>query len=95
MNTYIILTTFSPDSCNEPSALRETAKTVARDIKRDCPGLNWKESYASLGKYDVIDVVEADDPVEVQKAAMTIRRRAKACTETFQGTPWNEFLSRL
>jgi len=42
----------------------------------------------------VVDIVEADDPKEVEKAAMIIRGYGHSTTETLEGTPWEEFLAR-
>lgn len=95
MATFVILSRLSPDAFSEPSELRAIADTVSTKIKEQCPGVRWKDSYATLGRYDVIDVVEADDPKEVEKAAMLIRAYGHARTETSSATPWKEFLSAL
>jgi uncharacterized protein with GYD domain len=52
--------------------LKKTAERVASEIKKQCPGVIWKESYATMGRFDVVDIVEADDPAMVEKAAMII-----------------------
>jgi len=49
------------------------AKNVSEKIKRQCPGVSWKDSFATLGRFDVVDIVEATDAKEVEKAAMVIR----------------------
>ena len=54
-----------------------------------------EDSYATLGRYDVIDVVEASDPKEIEKVAMIIRAYGHSTTETPIGTPWKEFLGGL
>ncbi|MCK5484837.1 MAG: GYD domain-containing protein [Desulfobacterales bacterium] len=43
----------------------------------------------------MVDIVEADDPKEVEKAAMIIRGYGHSTTETLEGTPWEEFLDSL
>jgi uncharacterized protein with GYD domain len=62
---------------------------------RQCPSITWKDSYATLGRFDVVDIVEAADPKEVEKAAMIIRAYGHASTETLPATPWKEFLATL
>jgi uncharacterized protein with GYD domain len=42
--------------------LKKTAERVASEIKKQCPGVIWKESYATMGRFDVVDIVESDDP---------------------------------
>ena len=95
MATYIILSRFSPDAFKDPKEFKQLAKVVSDKIKSDCPGIKWKGSYATLGRFDVVDIVEAGDPKEIEKAAMIIRGYGHSTTETLQGTPWEEFLDSL
>jgi uncharacterized protein with GYD domain len=95
MATYIILSRFSPDAFKDPKEFKQLAKVVSDKIKGDCPGIKWKDSYATLGRFDVVDIVEAGDPKEIEKAAMIIRGYGHSTTETLQGTPWEEFLESL
>jgi uncharacterized protein with GYD domain len=95
MATYIILSRFSPDAFKDPKEFKELAKEVSAKIRSDCPGIKWKDSYATLGRFDVVDVVEANDAKEIEKAAMIIRGYGHSTTETLQGTPWKEFLAAL
>lgn len=95
MATYIILSRFSPDAFKDPKEFKELAKEVSAKIRSDCPGIKWKDSYATLGRFDVVDVVEANDAKEIEKAAMIIRGYGHSTTETLQGTPWKEFLTAL
>ena len=48
-----------------------------------------------MGRFDVVDIVEAADPKEVERAAMIIRAKANSSTETLLATPWKEFLAAL
>jgi len=95
MNTYLILSRFSPEAFDNPKHFLELAEQVSKKIKQDCPNVKWKDSYATLGRYDVIDVVEASDPKEIEKVAMIIRAYGRSTTETLIGTPWKEFLADL
>jgi uncharacterized protein with GYD domain len=47
------------------------------------------------GRFDVVDIVESDDPKQIAKAAMIIRAYGHSTTETLAGTPWEEFLELL
>ena len=38
-------------------------------------------SFATIGRFDVVDVVEAEDPTQVEKAAMIIRAYGHSTTE--------------
>ncbi len=95
MQTYIILTRFGHGAFHEPAKLRDLAHAVSDKIKAECSGLEWKGSYATLGRYDVIDIVECSDPTQVEKAALIISGLGNCTTETLVGSPWKEFLARL
>lgn len=95
MAIYVILSRVSPEAFADPSGFRQLAKAVSQTIKTECPGVTWKASYATLGRFDVVDIVEADDPKQVEKAAVVIRSVGHSITETMAATPWDEFLSSL
>lgn len=95
MATYVVLSRFSPEAFRDPRDFKKLADTVSSKIKSECPGIRWKESFATLGRFDVVDIVEADDPKQIEKAAMLIRAYGHSSTETLAATPWKEFLSSL
>ncbi len=95
MATYVILSRFSPDAFSDPKAFKELAVKVSEQIKKECPNVNWKDSYATLGRFDVVDVIESNDLKQVEKAAMIIRSYGHSTTETLFATPWKEFLEML
>ena len=95
MAVYVILSRFSAEAFRDPKEFRKLAEDVSSKIKSRCPGVRWKDSFATLGRFDVVDFVEADDPKQIEKAAMLIRAYGHAATETLVATPWNEFLSSL
>ena len=91
----MILSRFSPEAFREPKEFKKLADAVSSKIKSECPGVRWKDSFATLGRFDVVDVVEADDPKQIEKAAMIIRAYGHSTTETLVATPWKEFLAAL
>lgn len=95
MATYVILSRFGPDAFDDPGDFPKLAEKVAAKIKAECPGVQWKHSYATTGRVDVVDVVESDDVRQVERAAMIIRAYGHSTTETLLATPWQEFLSML
>lgn len=95
MATYIILSRFSPEAFKDPKEFRQMAATVSSKIKSECPGVVWKDSFATLGRFDAIDIVEAGDLKQVEKAAMIIRGYGHSTTETLVATRWDEFLAML
>ncbi len=95
MPTYIILSRISPQAFSDPFEFKRIAATVAAKIKSQCPGVVWKESYSTMGQFDVIDIVEAESVDEVAKAAMIIRAYGHSTTETLAAIPWQEFLGGI
>jgi uncharacterized protein with GYD domain len=95
MATYVILSQLAPDAFDDPRDFRKIAKTVADKIRKECKGVVWKQSYALMGRFDVVDIVEASNPREVERAALIIRAYGHATTETMPATPWNTFIDEL
>jgi uncharacterized protein with GYD domain len=95
MATYVILSRISPEAFRDPKDFKKLAETVSSKIKKECPGVDWKDSYATMGRFDVVDIVESDDPKQVEKAAMIIHAYGHSTTETMPATPWREFLDML
>jgi len=95
MATYIILSRVSPEAFRDPKDFKKMAETVVAKTKSECPDVVFKESYATLGRFDFVDIVDSDDPKQVEKAAMIIRAYGHSATETLVATPWKEFLANL
>jgi uncharacterized protein with GYD domain len=95
MATYIIMSRFSPEAFTDPKDFKDLAAAVTLRIKEDCPGVRWRASYATIGRFDVIDIVESDTHMQVERAAMIIRGLGHSTTETLMGTPWEDFVGML
>lgn len=95
MATYVILSKHTTESMEDPTQLRQIAEKVSQKMKEQCPKVRWIGSYALLGRFDVLDIVEAETAMEVEKAAMIIRYYGHANTETMHATPWKDFLAGL
>lgn len=95
MATYVILSKVSAEAMKDPGEFKKLAETVSKRIKAECPKVKWKDSFAVMGRFDVVDIVEADSPADVAKAAMIIRCCGHARTETLHATPWKSFLASL
>lgn len=92
MFTFIILSRFTPDTYAGPKGLKGVAKAVSDKIKDECPGVVWKQSFATMGRFDAVDIVESDDPMQVSKAAAIIRSVGHSMTETLPAGPWKEYI---
>jgi uncharacterized protein with GYD domain len=95
METYVIFTRLSPSSFKDSDQFRKLAKRVSQRIADECPKAHWKDSYALMGRFDVVDIVEAESARDAERAALIIRSEANATTETMHATPWKDFLAKL
>jgi uncharacterized protein with GYD domain len=95
MATYIIISRISPEAFSDPFEFKKIAENVAAKIKSQCPGVIWKQSYSTFGRFDVVDIVESEDPNQIAKAAMIIRAYGHSTTETLTAIPWQEFLGMI
>lgn len=95
MATYIILSQISPEAFSDPFEFKTIAQKVAAKIKSQCPGVVWKQSFSTMGRFDVVDIVESDDPDQIAKAAMIIRAYGHSTTETLTAIPWQRFLELI
>ena len=68
---------------------------IYKKIKEECPDITWKASFATMGRFDVVDIVETEDSTQIEKAAMIIQAYGHSTTETLTGTPWEDFLEGL
>jgi uncharacterized protein with GYD domain len=95
MQTYIILSKIYPEAFKGGKDFLQLATAVSEKIKNECPDVVWKDSYVTMGRFDVVDIVESEDLAKVEKVAMIIRSVGHAATETLPATPWNQFLETL
>ncbi len=64
---------------------------MSTKIKSECSGVVRKDSYITLGRFDITDIVEAEEPKQIEKAAMVLHAHGHLITETLATTPWEEF----
>lgn len=95
MATYIILSKIAHNAVKDPKDYMQLSEAVSSKIKEECPKVHWKNGYATLGRYDSVDIVETDDPRQLEKAALIIRAYGHSKTETLPATDWCEFIENL
>ena len=92
-NTFIISVRFGPEACRSHNELLEQAEETAMQIRKECPTVNWINSYIMWGRFDMIAVLQCSDIWQIQKAVMIFKSRG-AMTETSVAFPWLEFRER-
>jgi uncharacterized protein with GYD domain len=61
MATYVILSRFPPEAFRALGDFKRLAAEISERIKEECPEVTCKENYATLGRFDVVDIVESNN----------------------------------
>lgn len=87
MGTYVLLTKISAERMGTVEKLQELDETVRTKVAEHCPTVKWLASYALLGPYDYMDVLEAPDDGTANEVATIVRSLGHATTETWTAVP--------
>jgi uncharacterized protein with GYD domain len=91
--TYIMLSTLTPEGVQtvktNPSRIRE----VNREVEQ--LGAKVTAQWATLGRYDFINVVEAPDDKTMSRVSLELGSRGTARYETLIAIPVDEFIGTL
>ena len=93
MPTYVMLTTLSAEGVqtvkNNPGRIREVNKEI------ESLGASVKAQWATLGRYDFVNVVEAPDEKTMARVSMELGSRGTARYESLAAIPIDEFIAAL
>jgi uncharacterized protein with GYD domain len=93
MPTYIMFTTLNSEGVqtikNNPERIRE----VSREIEH--LGATVTAQWATLGRYDFINVIEAPDERTVARISVELGSRGTARYETLSAIPIDEFIELI
>ena len=85
MATYILLMTLTPEG--QRKALANPEYLLSIDDEIDVAGVSTLGSYAVLGSYDFVTIVEADDNEQVAKFSIEFGVRAGVHITTLPAVP--------
>ncbi|MBU6443285.1 MAG: GYD domain-containing protein [Alphaproteobacteria bacterium] len=91
MPTFIMLTRLSPEAVRSPRKLEQLEREVMERIRKECSGVEWSSSFATLGPYDYLDVFQAPDIDAAARVSTIIRTFGHAHTEIWAATEWDRF----
>ena len=93
MPTFIMLSVLTPEGVqtvkNNPQRIRE----VNREIEQ--LGATVKAQWATLGRFDFVNVVEAPDDRTMARISLELGSRGTARYETVVAIPVDEFIESL
>jgi uncharacterized protein with GYD domain len=91
--TFVMLTTLSTEGVqtvkNNPSRIREVNKEI------ESLGASVKAQWATLGRFDFVNVVEAPDEKTMARVSMELGSRGTARYESLAAIPIDEFIAAL
>ena len=93
MPTYIMLTTLTPEGVqtvkNNPARIQEVNREV------ESLGASVKAQWATLGRFDFVNIVEAPDETTMARVSMELGSRGTARYESLAAIPIDEFIAAL
>jgi uncharacterized protein with GYD domain len=93
MPTYILLTTLTPEGVqtlkNNPARIREVNKEVEQ------LGATVKAQWATLGRFDFVNVLEAPDEQTIARVSLELGSRGTGKYETLTAIPVDDFISAI
>jgi uncharacterized protein with GYD domain len=91
--TYILLTTLSPEGVqtvkNNPARIKEVNKEVEQ------LGASVKAQWATLGRFDFVNIVEAPDEKTIARVSLELGSRGTAKYESMPAIPIDDFIASL
>ena len=93
MPTFVLLSTLTPEGVqtikNNPTRIREVNKEVEQ------LGATVKAQWATLGRYDFVNIVEAPDEQTIARVSLELGSRGTARYETLSAIPVDDFIAAL
>ena len=93
MPTYIMLSTLTPEGVqtikNNPQRIREVNKEIEQ------LGASVKAQWATLGRYDFVNVVEAPDNTAIVRISAELASRGSVRMMTLAAIPIDDFIASL
>ena len=93
MPTYIMLSSLSPEGVQTVKNNPQRIKEVNREVEQ--LGAEVKAQWATLGRYDFVNIVEAPDEQTMSRISLELGSRGTVKYETMVAIPIDDFISAL
>ncbi len=91
MTTFVLLSKVTPTATGQTSALTEMDAIFEEELSTELPEVKRLASYALLGPYDFMHIIEAPNEIMAAKVALLVNRFGTAATQTLTAIPFEEF----
>jgi len=95
MPSFVLLTRLSPQALHQPRSFETLERRVAQQVQAHCPEVKWLNSYALLGPWDYIDIIDAPDLEAATRVSVLVRSLGQAQTEIWPAMAWPAFKALL
>ena len=95
MAAFVLLTRLSPQALRQPRSFETLERHVAQQVQAHCPEVKWVSSYALLGPWDYIDIIDAPDLDAATRVSVLVRSLGHAQTEIWPAMAWPAFKALL
>jgi len=93
MPTFVMLTTLSPEGVqtvkNNPNRIKEVNKEI------EALGASVKAQWATLGRFDFVNIVSAPDEATMARVSMELGSRGTARYESLAAIEIDDFIAAL
>ncbi len=93
MPTYILLSKLTPQGVQTLRANPDRLREVNRDVEE--LGARVLHQWATLGPYDFVNVVEAEDAAAIARVSVALGARGSSSFETLTALTIDEFLGAI
>ncbi|KPK87278.1 MAG: GYD family protein [Bacteroides sp. SM23_62_1] len=92
MQTYILLTKFSPDLCQKMKDQEVIGRTWFDQVREKCPSVKFIAHYALLGQFDFLDIYEAPDEETAAKVSLISQVNGAFQAQSLPAIQYKKFL---
>ncbi len=93
MPIYVLLSRLTDEGAKTIKDKPERIKEVNKEI--EAFGAKVLHQYATLGRYDFVNIVEAQDALAIARVSVELASRGTVKMETLTAIPIEEFVARI
>jgi uncharacterized protein with GYD domain len=91
MTKFVLLSKVAPAAIDQTSRLSDMDEIFSHELNHRLPEVKRIASYALLGNFDFMHIIEAPDELAAAKVALLVNHFGAAATQTLTAIPFEEF----